>query len=113
MTLVLVYITRPLFVDRRYLAISGLSGDEGAIMTRNREDVDVSHGLDWGVWRVNVSAGAWYRLVTNYDPWLPDPASDPVSCNSWCDVVPWLCTCIRVFLLEPRHSKRVKTVSCA
>ena len=47
-------------------------------MTRNRESIDTSHGLDWGLWRVNVSAGAWYRLVTNYDPWLPDPASDPV-----------------------------------
>lgn len=63
----------------RYLAISGVSGDEGAIMTRNREDVDNSHGPAWGVWRINVTAGAWYRLVTNYDPWLPDPPSDPVS----------------------------------
>lgn len=64
--------------SRRYLAISGVSGDEGAIMTRNRESIDTSHGLDWGLWRINVSAGAWYRIVSNYDPWLPDPASDPV-----------------------------------
>lgn len=48
-------------------------------MTRNNEDVDTSHGVAWGIWRINVTAGAWYRIVTNYDPWLPDPPSDPVS----------------------------------
>jgi hypothetical protein len=72
-------VSHPFPRASRYLAISGVSGNEGAIMTRNREDVDISHGLDWGVWRINVAAGAWYRLVTNYDPWLPDPPSDPVS----------------------------------
>lgn len=62
---------------RQYLAIAGVSGNEGAIMTRNREGVDTSHGIGWGIWRINVTAGAWYRLVSNYDPWLPDPPSDP------------------------------------
>lgn len=56
-----------------------MSGNEGAIITRNRESVDDSHGQAWGVRRIDVAAGAWYRLVTNYDLWLPDPPKDPVS----------------------------------
>ena len=56
-----------------------MSGNEGAIITRNRESVDDSHGLAWGVRRIDVAAGAWYRIVTNYDLWLPDPPKDPVS----------------------------------
>lgn len=56
-----------------------MSGNEGAIITRNRESVDDSHGLAWGVRRIDVAADAWYRIVTNYDLWLPDPPKDPVS----------------------------------
>jgi len=55
-----------------------------------REAVDDSHGAQWGLWTVDVARGAWYRLVTNYDPWLPDPASDPVSAQEGVGSLPWL-----------------------
>lgn len=50
-----------------YLILAGTTG-QGAIITRNRLDTQ-------NVW--SLGPDNWFVLVSNYDPWLPDPKRDP------------------------------------
>jgi len=54
-----------------YLIVGGLTGDEGAIITRAREGVDNSGGANRGTWSINWQNREWYRAQTNDDNWLP------------------------------------------
>jgi len=49
-----------------YFIVGGLAGNEGAIITRDR-----NYAVN--VWPMNST----YIVETNYPPWLPDPPSDP------------------------------------
>lgn len=58
------------FVSPVYLIVGGLTGNEGAVITRNREGADMSGGLQNGVWSIQRGDGSWFRAQTNDDHWL-------------------------------------------
>lgn len=58
-----------------YLIVGGTSNEQGAVITRNRNHADDSHGVANGVWTLDLPS-AWWRLETNYDHWNPPPPSD-------------------------------------
>ncbi|XP_072178589.1 N-acylethanolamine-hydrolyzing acid amidase-like [Diadema setosum] len=52
-----------------YIILGGVNPGEGAVITRER-----TAPLD--VWEIDVADGRWFLLETNYDHWVPPPASD-------------------------------------
>ena len=52
-----------------YIIVGGTKSREGAVITRDRiAAVDL--------WLIDASSGHWYLVETNYDHWVPPPASD-------------------------------------
>lgn len=64
-------------IAKSYLIIGGTQGNEGAVVTRGRHGPDQSQGE--GVWTLDLEAGVWFRVQTNYDHWLAPPADDDRS----------------------------------
>uniref|UniRef100_A0A8C8VHV7 N-acylethanolamine-hydrolyzing acid amidase n=1 Tax=Pelusios castaneus TaxID=367368 RepID=A0A8C8VHV7_9SAUR len=65
---VLKLAATPLIADVYYI-VGGTSPKEGVVITRNR----------WGpadIWPLEPSAGAWFRVETNYDHWKNPPPDD-------------------------------------
>ncbi len=54
-----------------YLTMAGTHAGEGAVITRNRDHADLSHGLAAGIWALQSPPASWFRLETNYDHWAP------------------------------------------
>merc|ERR1712151_594760 len=54
-----------------YLIASGVNKDEGAVITRDRNGTASALGTGRGFWSLDSAKGAWYRLETNFDNWLP------------------------------------------
>eukprot|EP00471_Norrisiella_sphaerica_P008577 CAMPEP_0184503630 /NCGR_PEP_ID=MMETSP0113_2-20130426/52007_1 /TAXON_ID=91329 /ORGANISM="Norrisiella sphaerica, Strain BC52" /LENGTH=440 /DNA_ID=CAMNT_0026893165 /DNA_START=1434 /DNA_END=2752 /DNA_ORIENTATION=+ len=54
-------------IDEAYYIVAGVSGNEGAVISRNR-----TGAID--VWALNDTT--WYRVQTNYDHWNPVPKAD-------------------------------------
>ena len=54
-----------------YLAVAGVSNNEGVIITRDRNGTSKAAGTDRGYWTLDVVSGVWYRLETNFDNWEP------------------------------------------
>ncbi len=54
-----------------YLIVGGLRGDEGAVITRNREGPDFSSSVRDGIWTIDNRNGNWFRAQTNEDHWNP------------------------------------------
>merc|ERR1712091_788739 len=60
-----------------YYTMAGVSVNEGAVVTRNREGPDNSHKTSAapkgeGIWRLNdgtVAPAPWFRVETNFDHW--------------------------------------------
>lgn len=52
-----------------YYIIAGVSAGQGAVISRNRMNAT-------DVWRLNVSAGRWFEVETNYDHWEQPPWFD-------------------------------------
>ncbi|XP_075996944.1 N-acylethanolamine-hydrolyzing acid amidase-like [Genypterus blacodes] len=52
-----------------YYIVGGVRGGEGAVITRDRTGPA-------DIWPLEPVAGAWFRVETNYDHWLPLPARD-------------------------------------
>eukprot|EP01147_Barroeca_monosierra_P005085 gene5085-8772_t len=62
------YLSNVKLITVSYLIVGGVSGDEGAVITRERESaVDV--------WRLAYPK-RWFLVETNYDHWKPVPSSD-------------------------------------
>lgn len=59
-----------------YLIVAGTESGQGAVITRNRTHADDSRGIQNGVWELDLPAGNWWRLETNYDHWNPPPKDD-------------------------------------
>ena len=52
-----------------YFIVGGVGPKKGVVITRNRVAA-----LD--IWRLDAFDGRWFLVETNYDHWLPPPASD-------------------------------------
>lgn len=55
-----------------YFIVGGVKAYEGAVLTRAQDQLI-------NIWRLNASSKGiekWYLLETNYDHWVPPPASD-------------------------------------
>uniref|UniRef100_A0A1X7U5P5 N-acylethanolamine-hydrolyzing acid amidase n=1 Tax=Amphimedon queenslandica TaxID=400682 RepID=A0A1X7U5P5_AMPQE len=52
-----------------YIIIAGTGASDGVVITRERESA-IDHSY------INIDAGAWYVLETNYDHWEAPPKSD-------------------------------------
>ena len=52
-----------------YIIVGGVGPKKGAVITRDR-----LAALD--IWRLDAFYGRWFLVETNYDHWLPPPASD-------------------------------------
>ena len=60
--------TTPL-ITPSYIIVAGTGSSDGVVITRDRESaIDQSF--------INLDAGAWYILETNYDHWKAPPKSD-------------------------------------
>ncbi|XP_041351778.1 N-acylethanolamine-hydrolyzing acid amidase-like [Gigantopelta aegis] len=52
-----------------YFIVAGVRAGEGAVITKARLQVD-------DVWYLNQTNNKWFLVETNYDHWIPTPASD-------------------------------------
>ncbi|XP_063051687.1 N-acylethanolamine-hydrolyzing acid amidase-like [Engraulis encrasicolus] len=59
----------PLIADVYYI-VGGVHPGEGVVVTRDRRGPA-------DIWPLDPTNGAWYRVETNYDHWLPTPPEDP------------------------------------
>ncbi|EDQ91591.1 uncharacterized protein MONBRDRAFT_1488, partial [Monosiga brevicollis MX1] len=55
-------------ISVEYIIVGGVSAEQGAVITREREDA-----ID--VWRIQYPR-RWFLVETNYDHWKPVPSSD-------------------------------------
>ncbi|XP_041957369.1 N-acylethanolamine-hydrolyzing acid amidase-like [Alosa sapidissima] len=58
----------PLIADVYYI-VGGIHPGEGVVITRDRRGPA-------DIWPLDPLNGAWYRVETNYDHWLPTPSRD-------------------------------------
>ncbi|XP_076853928.1 N-acylethanolamine-hydrolyzing acid amidase-like [Brachyhypopomus gauderio] len=58
----------PIITDVYYI-VGGVHPGEGVVITRDR-------GGPADIWPLDLLKGAWYRVETNYDHWLPAPKQD-------------------------------------
>ncbi|XP_074848132.1 N-acylethanolamine-hydrolyzing acid amidase [Carettochelys insculpta] len=58
----------PIIADVYYI-VGGTSPKEGVVITRNRRGPA-------DIWPLEPTAGAWFRVETNYDHWTTPPPSD-------------------------------------
>ncbi|XP_023127703.1 N-acylethanolamine-hydrolyzing acid amidase [Amphiprion ocellaris] len=52
-----------------YYIVGGVRAGEGVVITRDREGAA-------DIWPLDPVNGNWYRVETNFDHWLPPPATD-------------------------------------
>jgi len=52
-----------------YVAVAGVGRGRGVVLARNQTAVENEP--------LKLDATSWYLAQTNYDHWLPDPATDP------------------------------------
>ena len=52
-----------------YIILGGLTDNQGAVITRDREKAI-------NIWRLNSTANRWFLVETNYDHWNPPPKDD-------------------------------------
>ncbi len=62
-------------VNEVYYIVGGAKPGEGAVVSRDRDNVPLLNDPD--VWALNLSdPEGWFRLQTNYDHWQPVPVAD-------------------------------------
>ena len=65
----LAFLQSTPLIATSYIILGGAKAGQGAVITRDR-----THAAD--VWRLDLQAGRWYLVETNYDHWEAPPPSD-------------------------------------
>ena len=78
--------TTPLIAPAYYTMV-GTQGWEGAVVTRDRDGPADAASNGQGIWSLNQTADAWFRIETNFDHWEPIQDGRRLAANTHMELI--------------------------